>query len=162
MNAIASHKNTRLRRYAPTVCAVLVVLAGSSISPAGQAEQPAKSTTQPQHHWYQTGRASWYGQLFQGRQTASGENFDMNAMTCAHPTLPLGSLIRVTNLRNHRSVIVRVNDRGPVAPNRIVDLSYAAARFLGFGSRGTAPVRLDLLPADAQLAQMTFPQNGTN
>jgi rare lipoprotein A len=59
-------------------------------------------------------------------------------------------------------VIVRVNDRGPVTPNRIVDLSYAAASFLGFGRRGTAPVRLDLLPANAQLAQMTFPENGTN
>ncbi len=162
MNAIAIHKNTRLRRYAPIVCAVLVALAGSSISPAGMAQQSATQAAQPQHHWYQTGRASWYGQLFQGRQTASGENFDMNAMTCAHPTLPLGSLIKVTNLRNHRSVIVRVNDRGPVTPNRIVDLSYAAASFLGFGRRGTAPVRLDLLPANAQLAEMTFPQNGGN
>jgi rare lipoprotein A len=139
-----------------------VTFASSSISPSGQAEQPAKQAAHSQRHWYQIGRASWYGQLFQGRQTASGENFDMNAMTCAHPTLPLGSLVRVTNLRNHRSIVVRVNDRGPVAPNRIIDLSYAAARFLGFGRRGTAPVRVDLLPPNSQLAQIAFPANGKN
>jgi rare lipoprotein A len=162
MNAIAILKNTRLRRYALVACAVFVTLPGMITTPAGNAEQPVKHGPQLQRHWYQIGRASWYGQLFQGRQTASGENFDMNAMTCAHPTLPLGSLVKVTNLRNHRSVIVRVNDRGPVAPNRIIDLSYAAARFLGFGRRGTAPVRVDLVPANSQLAQMTFPENGKN
>ena len=162
MNAIAITKNTRFRRYALVACAVFVTLSGMTTTPAGNAQQPVKQSLQQQRHWYQTGRASWYGELFQGRQTASGETFDMNAMTCAHPTLPLGSLIKVTNLRNHRSVIVRVNDRGPVAPNRIVDLSYAAARFLGFGRRGTAPVRLDLIPANSQLAQVTFPGPGQN
>ena len=160
MNAIAIHKNTRSRRYALLASALLVTVLGVTGTTAGNAEQPASPTPQdPHHHWYQIGRASWYGKLFQGHQTASGENFDMNAMTCAHRSLPMGSLIKVTNLRNHRSVIVRVNDRGPVPDNRIIDLSYAAASFLGFGARGTAPVRLELIPTSG-LAQLTFPSSG--
>jgi rare lipoprotein A len=135
-------------------------LLGITGSQAGNAQQPLKQAA-ASHHWYQTGRASWYGKVFQGHQTASGEDFDMNAMTCAHRSLPMGSLVRVTNLRNHRSVIVRVNDRGPVPQNRIIDLSYAAARFLGFGARGTAPVRLDLITADSQLAQVIYPVSGS-
>jgi peptidoglycan lytic transglycosylase len=105
-------------------------------------------------HWYQIGRASWYGEDFQGQQTASGENYDMNGLTCAHRSLPLGSLIRVTNLRNHKTIVVRVNDRGPMPESRVVDLSYAAARFLGFSNRGTAPVRLDLLKSKTEVAQL--------
>src|SRR5690242_863836 len=73
-----------------------------------------KSPTAHRQHWFQFGRASWYGHALQGQPTANGEAYDMNAMTCAHRTLPLGSLIRVTNLRNHRSLVVRVNDRGPM------------------------------------------------
>lgn len=84
----------------------------------------------------------------------------MNAMTCAHRTLPLGSLVRVTNLRNKRSVILRVNDRGPMTENRIIDVSYAAARRLGFGARGTAPVRLDLIADSSQVAQVAYPTHG--
>ncbi|MGH9588572.1 MAG: septal ring lytic transglycosylase RlpA family protein, partial [Acidobacteriaceae bacterium] len=121
---------------------MLVTLPGLTASrgvlqPAKTPQQPvnpAKSpaTQKPRHHWYQIGRASWYGKFFQGQQTASGEDFDMNAMTCAHRSLPLGSVVKVTNLRNHKSVVVRVNDRGPLPTNRVVDLSYAAARMLGF------------------------------
>jgi rare lipoprotein A len=111
---------------------------------------------QVKRHWYQVGRASWYGKYFQGRETASGESYDMNGMTCAHRTLPLGTLLRVTNLRNHKTVVVRVNDRGPFPENRVVDLSYAAASFLGFSSRGLAPVRLEVLePTD--WAQLNWP-----
>ncbi|MGB0123091.1 MAG: septal ring lytic transglycosylase RlpA family protein [Silvibacterium sp.] len=161
MNAIAIPKNTRSRRYALLAGTVLVTLLGITGTPAGNAEQPLKQAQpQPHHHWYQIGRASWYGKFFQGRETASGEDFDMNAMTCAHRSLPMGSLVKVTNLSNHRSVVLRVNDRGPVPQNRIIDLSYAAARFLGFGERGTAPVRIDLITDDSQLAQLTFPANG--
>jgi rare lipoprotein A len=166
MNAIAITKNTRSRRYALIASAVLVTLFGATGTPAGLAEPSVKTTSQPlgqpqqQHHWYQIGRASWYGKLFQGHETASGEDFDMNAMTCAHRSLPMGSLIKVTNLRNNKSVIVRVNDRGPVPRNRVIDLSYAAAHFLGFGARGTAPVRLELITGNPQLAQMAFPANG--
>ena len=117
----------------------------------------AKVNADKKRHWYQIGRASWYGEDFQGQQTASGEDFDMNQMTCAHRSLPLGSIIRVTNLRNHKAIVVRVNDRGPMPQDRVVDLSYAAARFLGVSSRGTAPVRLELLNPKTQLAQLTFP-----
>lgn len=81
----------------------------------------------------------------------------MDAMTCAHRSLPLGSLVKVTNLRNDKSVIVRVNDRGPLPRNRVVDLSYAAAHFLGFTKRGTAPVRLDLIQPDSQVAHLAYP-----
>lgn len=117
----------------------------------------AKSDAEKKRHWYQIGRASWYGEDFQGQQTASGEDYDMNQLTCAHRSLPLGSLIRVTNLRNHKTVVVRVNDRGPMPESRVVDLSYAAARFLGFSKRGTAPVRLDLIGPKAELAQLSYP-----
>jgi rare lipoprotein A len=119
------------------------------------------SKTKPHSHWYQFGRASWYGDDFQGQPTASGEAFDMNQLTCAHRSLPLGSLVRVTNLRNHRSVVVRVNDRGPMVPTRIVDLSYAAARVLGFRGRGTARVRLELIdasPTRSEVAQLSWPK----
>lgn len=160
MNAIASPKNTRSRSCALLAGAVLVTLLGVTGTPAGTAEKSA--TQAPQHRWYQIGRASWYGRLFQGHQTASGEDFDMNAMTCAHRSLPLGSIVRVTNLRNNKSVVLRVNDRGPVPQNRIIDLSYAAASFLGFGKRGTAPVKVELLTDDPQLAQLHFPEKAGN
>ncbi|HUM05967.1 MAG TPA: septal ring lytic transglycosylase RlpA family protein [Terriglobales bacterium] len=94
---------------------------------------------------YQVGTASWYGEFFQGKETASGEPYDMQALTAAHPTLPLGSFVRVTNLRNGRSVVVRINDRGPVVEGRIIDVSYNTARLLGFESRGLQRVRLDLV-----------------
>jgi rare lipoprotein A len=93
---------------------------------------------------YQVGTASWYGEQFQGKQTASGEPFDMQAFTAAHPTLPLGTFVRVTNLGNGHAVVVRVNDRGPVVDGRIIDLSYNAARALGFKERGVQKVRLDI------------------
>lgn len=168
MNAIAISKNTRFRRFALVTGAVLATLPGVTANrgtdgPAKAQQRPVtpdkdSGPQKPRHHWYQIGRASWYGKLFQGQETASGENFDMNAMTCAHRSLPLGSLVKVTNLSNHKSVVVRVNDRGPLPNNRVVDLSYAAARFLGFSGRGTAPVRLDLI-SGPQLAQMAFPAN---
>lgn len=94
---------------------------------------------------YQIGTASWYGSYFQGRATASGEPYDMYDLTAAHPTLPLGSWVRVTNLRNGRAVVVRINDRGPIVPGRIIDLSYNTARVLHFGSQGLQRVRLDVV-----------------
>jgi rare lipoprotein A len=93
----------------------------------------------------QQGLASWYGRDFHGRPTASGEIYDMYAPTAAHKTLPLGSYLRVTNLTNGRSMVVRVNDRGPFVKGRIVDLSYAAARELGMLETGVAPVRIEAL-----------------
>ena len=93
---------------------------------------------------YQVGTASWYGEYFQGKQTASGEPYDMRDFTAAHPSLPLGSFVKVTNLRNGKAVVVRINDRGPVVDGRIIDVSYNAARSLGFKERGIQKVRLDL------------------
>lgn len=92
-----------------------------------------------------SGRASWYGPKFHGRLTANGEIFDSNALTAAHPSLPFGTKVRVTNLRNGRSVIVRINDRGPFIKGRIIDVSAAAARVLGMVNSGTASVQLDIL-----------------
>ena len=93
---------------------------------------------------YQVGTASWYGEQFQGKTTASGEPFDMRDFTAAHPTLPLGTYVKVTNLRNGRAVVVRINDRGPVVDGRIIDVSYNAAQALGFKDRGVQTVRLDV------------------
>src|SRR5208282_3916597 len=99
---------------------------------------------------YQIGTASWYGEYFVGRPTASGEDFDMYDMTAAHPTLPLGTYVRVTNLRNGRVVVVKINDRGPVVPGRIIDLSFGAAQVLQFEQRGLQQVRLDLVTPRTQ------------
>ncbi len=91
----------------------------------------------------QVGTASWYGKQFHGKKTAIGEVYDMHAMTAAHPTMELPSFAKVTNLENGRSVIVRVNDRGPFLHGRIIDLSYAAAVKLGYQKKGTARVRVE-------------------
>ncbi|MGA8343191.1 MAG: septal ring lytic transglycosylase RlpA family protein [Candidatus Sulfotelmatobacter sp.] len=109
---------------------------------------------------YQIGTASWYGQIFDGKPTASGEPYDMYDMTAAHLTLPMGSYVRVTNLRNGRAVVVRVNDRGPIVPGRIIDLSYGAAQALQFKQRGLQRVRLDLVnPRDLKPAYQTVAYN---
>ena len=119
---------------------------------------PTKAAATHKHRWFQLGVASWYGSQFQGRPTASGEDFDMNDMTAAHRSLPLGTLLRVTNLRNRRSVVVRVNDRGPVPEDRIIDLSYAAAQQLSFEDRGLTQVKLEVLPPTAaNIARLTPP-----
>jgi rare lipoprotein A len=89
------------------------------------------------------GAASWYGRQFHGNRTASGEIYDMFAMTAAHPTLPIPSYVRVTGIRSRQSVIVRVNDRGPFKSDRIIDLSYAAASKLGFVAAGTDQVEIE-------------------
>lgn len=96
---------------------------------------------------YQVGTASWYGEQFEGKATASGEPFDMQDFTAAHPTLPLGTFVKVTNLSNGRVVVLRINDRGPFVDDRIIDVSYNAARALGFKDRGLQKVRLDLYRA---------------
>ena len=91
------------------------------------------------------GSASWYGGKFHGRTTANGERFDMNALTAAHKTLPFGTKVRVTNEANGKSVVVRINDRGPYAGRRIIDLSRAAAGKVGMMQSGVAKVKLDIL-----------------
>ena len=91
------------------------------------------------------GLASWYGDFFHGRRTANGEVYDMNALTGAHPTLPMPTYVSVTNLANNRSIVVRINDRGPYHDGRIIDLSHRAAQELGFYGHGTAVVRVRYL-----------------
>jgi rare lipoprotein A len=126
----------------PTVKRVLPSELGGKSAPAKTAK----------HHWFQIGKASWYGPGFDGRATASGETYDMYAMTCAHRTLPLGSWVRVTNLINKKSVFLRVNDRGPVAPSLIMDLSYAAGRRLGISGLGKVKIEV-IPPKDSSLGQ---------
>jgi rare lipoprotein A len=94
-------------------------------------------------HYSAVGLASWYGDDFHGRYTANGEIFDENSISAAHPTLPLPSYVRVTNLANRKSIIVRVNDRGPYAKGRLIDLSVKTAKLLGFYGNGTAKVKVD-------------------
>ena len=93
----------------------------------------------------ETGIASWYGAQFHGRRTANGEIYDMNTLTAAHRTLPMPSFVRVTNLGNGRSLILKVNDRGPFARNRIIDISRRGAQLLGFHDAGTARVRVQIM-----------------
>ncbi|HXY13740.1 MAG TPA: septal ring lytic transglycosylase RlpA family protein [Terriglobales bacterium] len=102
------------------------------------------------HRPYQVGTASWYGSYFDGRVTASGEPYNMYDLTAAHPTLPLGTWVRVTNLHNGRRIYVRINDRGPIVPGRIIDLSYGAAEALEFKHKGLQRVRLDLATSEEQ------------
>jgi rare lipoprotein A len=97
--------------------------------------------------YVQSGTASWYGTKFHGQNTANGEVYDLYGMSAAHKTLPLPSYVRVTNLDNNRSVILRVNDRGPFYSDRIIDLSYAAAKKLGYAEIGTARVKVSTLPS---------------
>ena len=100
----------------------------------------------------QTGRASWYGAAFHGKRTSSGEVFDMHALTAAHKTLPIPSYVRVTNLNNGKSVVVRINDRGPFHGSRVMDLSKGAASKLGFVSQGSANVKIEALTAGDSLS----------
>jgi rare lipoprotein A len=103
----------------------------------------------------QNGRASWYGPRFDGRKTASGERYDMNAMTAAHRTLPMSAYVRVTNVKNGKSVVVKINDRGPFYRGRIIDLSKAAAFALGMQHAGTGAVKLQGLSSTEALAAQT-------
>ena len=122
-------------------------------------EQKPSVAEVPSGKPYQVGKASWYGEMFQGKATASGEDFNMNEYTAAHRQLPLGSYVKVTNLKNHKAVVVRINDRGPVTPGRIIDLSYKAAKHLEFSQNGLQKVQLDVLNAkDAELAMARQPK----
>jgi len=110
-----------------------------------QAPLIAKLLSPSQPNVIETGLASWYGRGFQGKITASGEVFNQEKFTAAHPNLPWGSKVKVTNLANGKSVVVRVNDRGPSVKGRVIDVSRAAARALGMMASGTTTVRLEWL-----------------
>ena len=154
-----------------------MVVAGT-LAVAGCAEHPVGPSTATGGHglykvgnpyqvsgvWYyptvdygyvETGIASWYGEDFHGGATANGETYDMNALTAAHRTLPMPSMVRVTNLENGRQIALRINDRGPFVNNRIIDVSRRAAQLLGFEIQGTARVRVEIMEAESrQLAAL--------
>lgn len=109
-----------------------------------QALSPEKWKEKPQQK--QQGLSSWYGKPFHGKKTASGEPFDMHAMTAAHRTLPLQTWVRVTNMANGKKVVARINDRGPRLRSRIIDVSHGAAKALGFAKKGLVRVEVEVLP----------------
>jgi rare lipoprotein A len=115
----------------------------STDPPTSLADAPPLETGPDISNFHQTGRASWYGTPFHGRKTASGERYNMHALTAAHKTLPLDSYVRVTNTTNNKSVVVKINDRGPYTRGRVIDVSYAAARMLGLRRAGTARVKIE-------------------
>ncbi|MDO9105859.1 MAG: septal ring lytic transglycosylase RlpA family protein [Methylovulum sp.] len=124
----------------------------------GKSRHHSKHSSRSAHHVAKHsdgkhGMASWYGDAFQGKKTANGERYDMYAMTAAHNTLPLSSYVEVTNVKNKRSVIVRINDRGPFHGNRVMDLSYAAAKELGIQKSGTGSIKITPLVINESLFQ---------
>jgi rare lipoprotein A len=133
------HADARLPR--PTATAIPAVPAANATPALLAPQKPAGREAAEMLH----GIASWYGGVFNGRSTASGERFDMYAMTACHPTLPFGSVVRVVNLENNLSVVVRITDRGELVGGRIIDLSYGAARKLEMTEEGLASVRLEVL-----------------
>jgi rare lipoprotein A len=142
--------SARARRWALLITGFCLLAAAASIAAANAASR-AESGATPASQAGQTriGLASYYGKGLQGKKTADGERFDKNDISAAHPTYPLGTRMRVTNLRNGRSINVRVNDRGPTKPNRdkgvIIDLSEEAARELGFARQGKTRVKTEVL-----------------
>ena len=130
-------------------CVVMLLMAGtqgcSVTAPSGDhvSHEASSIQSQPKVRLVSTGRASWYGPGFRGKKTASGEIFDDSKFTAAHKTLPLGTIAKVTNVSNGKSVKVEINDRGPYVDGRIIDLSHAAARALGMVDRGVAHVEIE-------------------
>jgi rare lipoprotein A len=143
MSTRASHRIPAFRLAALLACTAAFALGQA---PA-VAQEPAASVAAPSTSGVgrETGRVAWYGRRFAGRRTASGERFDPNALTMAHRSLPFGTKVKVTHVGNGRSVEVRVNDRGPTQPDRIGDLSLAAARSLGMVRSGVVEAELEVL-----------------
>ncbi len=127
-------------------CAVagLIALSAKSEARLSASVEPPHLCVVPKEK-RQIGVASWYGREFQGNTTASGEVFDTNGLTAAHPSLPFGTTIRVTNLKNSKDILLRVNDRGPYIGLRLIDVSWAAAKRLGFVHSGTTRVRVEVV-----------------
>jgi rare lipoprotein A len=158
INTLCNARN-RQRHFTAAAIVLLVSVAGVTAHATANSQARHDSHAPKTRKWIQVGKATWYGHGFQGHRTASGEAFDLNMLTCAHRTLPIGTLLRVTNLNNRRSIMVRVNDRGPVPTGLVVDLSYAAAKSLGFNHRGSARVRLEKVDG-AEAAQLNWPDLG--
>lgn len=146
---------------------ILAINASSIYKPNGELHATMRPYTVMGKEYYPTvvsvgdtfsGRASWYGPNFHGKSTSNGEGYDMYAMTAAHKTLPMNTVVRVTNTENNAQTIVRINDRGPFIESRIIDLSYAAASAVGVDKKGTAPVLLEVLgfePSSMRTIDMT-------
>jgi len=153
-----------MKRFLATACSALLVCGIASaasnldaVSPKSGSPSPNSSIKAPRSEKakvfktaakstkVQVGTASWYGKQFHGRQTASGDTYDMFQFTAAHRTLPLGTLVKVTNLRNGKWVVVKVNDRGPYVGHRVMDVSYGAAQMMGFRQRGLEKVKLEVI-----------------
>jgi rare lipoprotein A len=124
--------------------AILFAAAASSLLMAAGCARPPRGPEEVSS-FRQVGEASWYGPDFHGKITANGERYNMLLLTAAHPTLPFNTLVRVTNLQNGRTAVVRINDRGPFMKGRILDLSYGAARALGANSAGVISVRIEVV-----------------
>ena len=160
----------RLKNTIP-VLGMLALLAGcaTTVEPDGYSQAPAISGTggvykvgkpykimgktyypKEDYSYSEVGVASWYGSDFHNKKTANGEKYDMHTLTAAHRTLPLPSIVKVTNLENGRSLVLRVNDRGPYAKNRIIDISKRGAQLLGFQTKGTAKVRVELMEKESK------------
>lgn len=122
----------------------VILLVGCTSMPR-YLREPAQPTVKPHGRYEETGVASYYGTDFHGKNTSSGEPYNMYAMTAAHRTLPFGTKVRVKNLKNSRTVIVTINDRGPFVKGRIIDLSFGAARAIGMIGPGTTRVRIEVI-----------------
>jgi peptidoglycan lytic transglycosylase len=151
-----------MRRVLTNILVILVLVTGLEAAPRTNTRPenktaPVNTASSPRlkaHKPYQVGTASWYGRIFHGKPTASGERFDMYQFTAAHRRLPLGTLVRVTNLQNGDSIIVRINDRGPSFKSRIIDLSYGAARMIGLSGAGIEQVQLDVVQPAPEIAEI--------
>ncbi len=138
-------------RYGLSIIALLTIL--TAVAGAGEGGLPAEQAAPSKA---EIGLASWYGYPYHGRTSASGEVYDMERMTAAHRTLPFGTMVRVKNLRNGKSVDVEITDRGPFVRERLMDVSYAAARILGMVNSGLARVRLELAVAEPPVGEGFF------
>ena len=132
----------RIRFFVPVACALLFFGCGAGSPRFLSRPQSEKDQSEPPQL---EGIASYYADEFNGRTTSNGETYDMNAMTAAHRTLPFNTVVRVTNLQNHLTVLVRINDRGPFKDDRVIDLSFGAAKKVGLIPTGTAPVTLEIV-----------------
>src|SRR5260221_4804660 len=150
-------------RHPPGPAGAAADSSGKGIYKVGKPYQIDGAWYYPAEDWNynETGIASWYGEAFHGKDTANGESFDLNAITAAHRTLPMPTIVEVTNLENGRTLQVRVNDRGPYARGRIIDLSRRSAQLLGFEGQGTAKVRVKILvPESIQVASLARHNGG--
>jgi rare lipoprotein A len=130
-------------------------------TPPPEKQEVKKESVKRETYEVQHGVASWYGGEFHGRPTSSGEVYDMYQLTCAHNTFPLGTVVMVTNLENGRSLELKVNDRGPFAKERIIDVSYAAAQMLGMWEKGTALVKVEVISPGIEIVQRFTLQVGS-